>query len=89
MKSPGEALHEYFHKSLVIILNVFLVFIHIFCTHPSEDGPGRAPRLQARFIPKGVAQGTHEPQGNGQVISSRSGPKFPVTLVLIEITIPI
>ena len=23
--------------------------------------------LQARFLPEGVAQGTHEPRGNGQV----------------------
>ena len=36
-------------------------------------GPGRAPQavcLQASvFTPEGVAQGTHESQGNGQVAS--------------------
>ena len=27
----------------------------------------QAVRLQTRFLPEGVAQGTHEPRGNGQV----------------------
>src|SRR5699024_11318509 len=33
--------------------------------------------LQARFLPEGVAQGTHEPQGNGQVASSPQWTEVP------------
>ena len=34
----------------------------------------QAVRLQARFLPEGVAQGTHEPRGNGQVAAVDRSP---------------
>ena len=43
-------------------------FIVSVRNHPKMDlAEPQAVYLQARFLPEGVAQGTHEPRGNGQV----------------------
>ena len=49
--------HSFIHSFIVSVRN-----------HPKMDlAEPQAVCLQARFLPEGVAQGTHEPRGNGQV----------------------
>src|SRR5690625_935809 len=49
----------------MLIIHSFIVSVR---NHPKMDlAEPQAVCLQARFLPEGVAQGTHEPRGNGQV----------------------